>query len=173
MMETFVQGSVAAATFVLSLQLTGDHTPDLPWWRKAAGIGYGVVGLWLAGMLLSAAVPVVRNMHASVVDRGPSHVVLSVFADQRRSKDCRFQFAVAELIYPDGQPMHRTGIAIPDGPDPSAPKKDGMQWLGEWRIMLEFNRPTPSIRVVSHHYCGLLGGDVTTVTGPFFIGAAK
>lgn len=171
MIETVVQGGVALSTFVLSLQLTGDHTPDMPWWRKAAGIGYGVVGLWLALMLLSAAVPAVRDMHAVVVDRGPGHVVMSVFADQRRSKDCRFQYAVAELTYSDGQPMRRTGIAIPDGPDPSDARKDGMQWLGEWHIRSEYSRPLTSINIVSHHDCGLLGGAVTTTAGPFSVGA--
>lgn len=167
MIETFVQGSVALATFLLSLQLTGDHTPDMPWWRRAAGIGYGVVGLWLGFMLLSSAVPVVRDMRAPIVDRGPGHVAMSVTANQRRSRDCRLQYAVAELIYADGRPAQKTGIEMLDGPDLTAHRADGLQWLGEWRVRFEFNRQITGIRILSHYYCGILGGEVTSAAGPF------
>lgn len=167
MIETLVQGSVALASFFLSLQLTGDHTPDMPWWRKAAGIGYGVLGLWLGLMLLSSAVPVVLDMHAPVIERGPGHVALSVTANQRRARDCRLQYAMAELVYADGLPAKKTGIEMLDGPDPTGVRSDGLQWLGDWRVRFEFNRQITGIKILSHYYCGILGGSVVETSGPF------
>lgn len=167
MIETVVQGSFALSAFLLSLQLTGDHTPSVAWWRRAAGVGYGALGLWLGLMLLSSAVPVVRDMHAPIIERGPSHVALSVTANQRRARDCKMQYAMAELVYADGLPGRKIGIEMLDGPDPTKARSDGLQWLGDWRIRFEFDRQITGFKILSQYYCGLLGGDVTVTSGPF------
>ena len=172
MIDQALQGLLASATFVLSLKLTGEHTAETPWWRKAAGIGYGAFGLWLALMLLSSAVPVVRDMRAPVVERGPGHVVLSITADRRRANECRFQYATAYLIYDNAhRPMRRAGIEVLDDPEPGESRPAGPQWFGNWRIKFDPRRPPASILIVSHHSCGMLGGDVTTTSGPFAVGA--
>ena len=167
-----LQGLIAAATFVLSLKLTGEHTAETPWWRKAAGIGYGAFGLWLALMLLSSAVPVVRDMRAPVAERGPGHVVLSITADRRRANECKFQYAEAYLIYANThRPMRRAGLEVLDDPAPGESRPAGPQWFGNWRIKFDANQPPASVLIVAHHDCGMLGGDVTTTSGPFAVGA--
>ena len=168
MIDPVLQGALAASTFALSLKLTGDHTPETPWWRKIAGIGYGAFGLSLALMLLSSFVPVVRNMVAPVIERGPSHVVLSVTADKRRAKDCRFQYSAAYLLYADvNRPKRRAGIEVLDDPEPGESRPGGTQWFGDWRIKFDPNIPPSDVLIVTHHDCGMLGGHVTTTSGPF------
>lgn len=172
MIDPAVQGLLASATFALSLKLTGEHTPEMPWWRKMAGIGYGAFGLWLGLMLLSSAVPVVRDMRAPVIERGPGHVVLSITADRRRASDCRFQYATAYLLYADAhRPMRRAGIEVLDDPAPGESRPAGPQWFGNWRVKFDPGHPPTSTLIVSHHDCGVLGGDVVTTAGPFFVGA--
>lgn len=171
MIEPVLQGMLAVGTFALSLKLTGDHTAETPWWRRTAGIGYGAFGLWLALMLMSASVPVVRDMKAPVVERGPGYVVLSVTADRRRQSDCKFEYSSAYLVYADvNRPMRRAGVEVLDDPSPGESRPAGPQWFGDWRIKFDPSKPPASIRIVSHHDCGLLGGDVITITGPFPIG---
>lgn len=171
MIDPAVQGIIASATFAMSLKLTGEHTSETPWWRKLAGISYGAFGLWLGLMLLSSAVPVVRDMKAPVVERGPSHVVLSITADRRRADQCRFQYATAYLIYSNQQrPMRRAGIEVLDDPDPGESRPAGPQWFGNWRVKFDAAQPPASVLIVAHHDCGMLGGDVTTKSGPFPVG---
>ena len=171
MIDPLVQGTLSAATFVLSLKLTGDHTPETPWWRRTAGIGYGAFALWLALMLISESVPVVRDMTAPVVERGLGYVVLSVTADRRRQSNCMFEYATAYLGYADAKrPMRRAGVEVLDDPAPGESRPSGPQWFGDWRIKFDPGRPPASVRIVSHYDCGMLGGNVRTTTGPFKIG---
>lgn len=173
MIDPVVQGVLAFGTFALSLKLTGDHTAETPWWRRTAGIGYGAFGLWLALMLLSSAVPVVRDMRAPVIERGPGYVVLSVTADRRRQSDCKFLYASAYLVYANAaRPQRRAGIEVLDDPEPGESRPAGVQWFGDWRIKFDPLQPPAAVRIVSHHNCGPLGGDVTTITGPFPVGPA-
>lgn len=168
MIDPVLQAAIATGTFALSLKLTGDHTPDTPWWRRMAGIGYGAFGIFMAMMLMSSVVPVVRDMEAPVVERGPGHVVLSVTADRRRARDCRFEYSSAYLLYADAnRPKRRAGIEVLDDPEPGESRPGGKQWFGDWRIKFDPNIQPSAVLIVAHHDCGMLGGQVTTTSGPF------
>ena len=165
MIDTAAQIIVAGATFAMSIKLTGDHTENTPLHRRLAGIGYGVFGLLLAGRLLSGLVPVVSGMAAPVVEEGPGYVVLSVTADKRR-KDCQFEFAAAYLLGSDAI-MRKAGVEVLDDPIPGESRPAGKQWFGDWRLKFDPGTAPVSVRIVSHHDCGALGGRTTTETGPF------
>lgn len=170
MIDPLVQGTLAAATFALSLKLTGDHTPETPWWRRMAGIGYGTFGLWLGFMLLSSNVAVVRDSEVTVLSRGPGWVVMSMSSNKVRSK-CEFEFIRALVVNEAGETAKAWWEAL-DDPTPGSTRPVGKQWMGDWRVRWDSSRFKPvAVRFDAHHNCGSLGGDVVTTTGPFPIGA--
>ena len=121
MIDPLVQGTLAAATFALSLKLTGDHTPETPWWRRMAGIGYGTFGLWLGFMLLSSNVAVVRDSEVTVLSRGPGWVVMSMSSNKVRS-NCELR-----ATRPDNSSCRRA-IAVPSS-------RRTMKMQNRWQTM--------------------------------------
>lgn len=164
-----LQGALAATTFALSLKLTGDHTAETPWWRRIAGIGYGAFGLWLGMMLMSAQVAVVRDSQATVLERGPTWVVMSMSANKVRN-GCDFEYSRASVVNDAGVTAKAWWEAL-DDPAPGSTRPVGKQWMGDWRVRWDGVRFNPvAVIFEAHHNCGALGGDVITTTGPFPIG---
>lgn len=172
MESAVLQGALATATFALSLKLTGDHTAETPWWRRLAGIGYGAFGLWLALLLMSGAVPVVKEMEARVLERGPTWVLMSVSAVKSASrKECVFEYTRAIVVDASGRTAKAWWESL-DDPAPGATRPPGPQWMGDWRVRWDLTRFKPvAVIYESHHNCGWLGGDVVTTNGPFAINA--
>ena len=169
MIDPLVQGVLAAATFMLSLKLTGDHTSQTPWWRRLAGIGYGTFGLWLGGMLLSANVGVVRDAQSTLLSRGPTWAIMSMYVHKVRS-GCEFEFTRASVVNVAGLTAKAWWEAL-DDPAPGSTRPVGKQWMGDWRVRWDGERFKPvAVLFETHHNCGMLGGDVITTTGPFPLG---
>ena len=170
-MDAVAQGVLAAATFALSLKLTGDHTSETPWWRRVAGIGYGAFGLWLAMLLMSGSVPVVRDMQATVLERGQNWVLMSVTATKSASrKACEFEYIRASVVDASGRSAKAWWESIND-PAPGSTRPPGPQWMGDWRVRWDMTRFRPvAVVYESYHDCGWLGGQVVTTSVPFPIG---
>lgn len=169
MIDAAAQGVLGLATFALSLRLTSEHTPQTPWWRRIAGIGYGAFGLWLLGMLLSSSLPVVKDMEVQVLNVGPTWAVMSVSATKpSHRRDCIYLYTRASVLDASGRSAKAWWESL-DDPAPGSTRPAGRQWMGDWRVRWDARAGFVPVSVVYevHHDCGFMGGDVTTTTGPF------
>jgi hypothetical protein len=169
--EQAVQLGAALGAMTLGWRFTGQHTAETPIDRRIGGIGWGVVGLWLLMQWMARFAPVVVDMRAPIIERGPAWVVMAVSADKVRP-ECVFEYSRATVIDAGGRQAKAWWEALND-PAPGSSRPAGAQWMGDWRVRWDGERFKPQYVVFeSHHDCGMLMGRMVSISRAFPLSGA-
>jgi len=162
----------ALGAMTLGWRFTGQHDARTPIDRRIGGIGWGVIGMWLLLQWAARFAPVVVDMQAQMIERGPTWATMAMQANKVRAS-CEFEFSRAMVVDASGRQAKAWWEAL-DDPAPGSSRPGGQQWLGDWRVRWDGARFQPvAVVYESHHNCGLLMGRAVSLSRQFPIAAPQ